>query len=277
LWSRSYFRTVPKHTESRAEHQCDAVALEKFISWVESRAAPTNVFFTPWGEALIRSRYQKAVQRLSHAANLEKVVVQTNGSWGLRWLEAVNLEKLALWITFHPSETGIAKFVSRVKELLTLGVRFSVGAVGIRENIGLLEQLRNALPPEIYLWINAFDRRGQDCYNPEMLERLSNIDPYFALNLERYKSRGQMCHAGRTVISVDGLGIARRCHFIETPIGSIYDPDFEEKLLPKPCTRAICDCHIGYVHLEKLGLYEVFADGILERIPRHWNQHLLSL
>jgi MoaA/NifB/PqqE/SkfB family radical SAM enzyme len=261
-----------KHTESRAEHQRDAVALEKFTSWVESRAASTNVFFTPWGEALVRSRYQKAVQRLSHSANLEKIVVQTNGSWGLRWLEAVNLEKLALWITFHPSETTLGKFVTRAKELLALGVRFSIGAVGIRENLGLLEQLRNAIPPEIYLWVNAFDRRGQDYYSPEMLERFTKLDPLFTLNLERYKSRGQICHAGHTVISVDGLGIARRCHFIETPIGSIYQPDFEEKLQPKACSRAFCDCHIGYVHLERLGLYDVFAGGILERIPRHWNE-----
>ena len=265
-----------KHTESKAEHMRDAAALEKFLTWVEARGTPTNVFFTPWGEALIRTRYQKAVQRLSNLAHLEKVVVQTNGSWGLRWLEQVNLEKLALWITFHPSETSLEKFATRAKELLRLGVRFSVGAVGIRENLLLFEQLREAIPPEIYLWINAFDRRGQNYYSPEALECLTKIDPYFTLNLERYKSRGQACSAGHTVISVDGFGMARRCHFIETPIGSIYTPDFEEKLKPKPCSRSFCDCHIGYVHLEKLGLQEVFAGGVLERIPSHWNENILT-
>jgi hypothetical protein len=29
----------------------------------------------------------------------------------------------------------------------------------------------------------------------------------------------------------------------------------------------VCDCHIGYVHLESLPLYDVFAGGVLERIP----------
>jgi hypothetical protein len=29
----------------------------------------------------------------------------------------------------------------------------------------------------------------------------------------------------------------------------------------------VCDCHIGYVHLETLPLYDVFAGGVLERIP----------
>jgi hypothetical protein len=29
----------------------------------------------------------------------------------------------------------------------------------------------------------------------------------------------------------------------------------------------VCDCHIGYVHLESLPLYDVFAGGVLERVP----------
>jgi MoaA/NifB/PqqE/SkfB family radical SAM enzyme len=262
-----------KHQETQAEHLRDRAALERFVQWLQARAAPTSVFFTPYGEALVRTRYQKAVQRLSHLPHLEKVVVQTNGSWGLHWLAGVNLQKLALWISFHPSETSVEQFVIRAMLLLERGVRFSVGAVGIRENLETLQRLRDQLPAQIYLWINAFDRRGRDYYSPETLERLIQIDPYFALNLERYPSRGQDCHAGDSVISVDGKGMARRCHFIETPIGNIYEPEFEQKLKPKPCTRGVCDCHIGYVHLEPLGLYHVFEGGILERIPKNWHIH----
>lgn len=36
---------------------------------------------------------------------------------------------------------------------------------------------------------------------------------------------------------------------------------------PRACPLAVCDCHIGYVHLESLPLYDVFAGGVLERIP----------
>ncbi len=262
-----------KHLETPAEHQRDAAALERFVQWVEARAAPTSVFFTPYGEALVRSRYQKAVQRLSRLPHLEKVVVQTNGSWGLDWLTGVNLQKLALWITFHPSETSIEKFVTRATLLLERGVRFSVGVVGIRENLEGIQNLRDQLPDSVYLWINAFDRRGRDYYTPDTLKRLIQIDPYFALNLERYPARGQDCHAGNSVISIDSYGIARRCHFIEMPIGNIYELEFEQQLKPKPCTRAVCDCHIGYVHLESLGLYDVFEGGILERIPKNWSIH----
>lgn len=39
--------------------------------------------------------------------------------------------------------------------------------------------------------------------------------------------------------------------------------------LLRPCSfpPVVCDCHIGYVHLETLPLYDVFAGGVLERIP----------
>jgi hypothetical protein len=261
-----------KHTESRAEHARDAVALERFVAWVTARGTPTRVMFTPYGEALTRSRYQRAVRTLSHLSHVEKVAVQTNGSWGTRWLDEVNLEKLGLWITFHPSEISIERFVQRCSRLLELGVRFSVGVVGLRENLETIETLRARLPESVYLWVNAFDRRGPGYYLPETLERLTAVDPLFPLNLHRYRSRGQACRAGHTTISVDGHGVARRCHFLDAPIGSIHDPEFETRLQPTPCTRGICDCHIGYVHLHRLepsGVdpYEVFGEGILERIP----------
>jgi hypothetical protein len=69
------------------------------------------------------------------------------------------------------------------------------------------------------------------------------------------------------VISVDGDGIMRRCHFIKEPIGCLYDADFAKALSPRTCTNATCGCHIGYVHLEELGLDRVYGDGLLERIP----------
>jgi hypothetical protein len=33
------------------------------------------------------------------------------------------------------------------------------------------------------------------------------------------------------------------------------------------CGNATCGCHIGYVHMDELKLYEVFGEGVLERIP----------
>jgi hypothetical protein len=65
---------------------------------------------------------------------------------------------------------------------------------------------------------------------------------------------------------VDGDGTMRRCHFIRAPIGNLYERGWEAALHPTPCTNETCGCHIGYVHMPELGLYDVFGDGVLERV-----------
>ena len=62
----------------------------------------------------------------------------------------------------------------------------------------------------------------------------------------------------------------RRCHFVPTRLGNLYDGSYLTALGPRPCENAFCDCHIGYVHLKRLSLDEVFGNGILERIPAEW-------
>jgi hypothetical protein len=105
------------------------------------------------------------------------------------------------------------------------------------------------------------------------------IEPLFPINNRRHPSLGRASRAGHSVTSVDGDGTMRRCHFIKTPIGNIYDPDFATILRERPCTNATCGCHIGYVHLDDLKLYDVFGDGILERISTQptWRRRTLPV
>lgn len=107
----------------------------------------------------------------------------------------------------------------------------------------------------LYLWINA------------VKAELPPIDLLYDLNTHPYPSLGKSCCAGESVISVDGEGTIRRCHFIKTAIGNIYDPAFEQALIERSCTNETCHCHIGYVHLDYLEFDKVFGSGILERIP----------
>jgi hypothetical protein len=68
------------------------------------------------------------------------------------------------------------------------------------------------------------------------------------------------------VISVDGDGTIRRCHFLAEKLGNLYEAGWEAALQPRTCPRTTCPCHIGYVHRKDLDLYSVFAGGVLERI-----------
>jgi MoaA/NifB/PqqE/SkfB family radical SAM enzyme len=254
-----------KHRETYEEHERDRRALERFLDWVTSRSQDQiAILFTPWGEALVRKRYQDAFVRLSALPQVTKVAIQTNLSCRLDWTERCDKSKIAFWTTYHPSQTTRERFLAKCRELIARDVRFSVGVVGLPEHMAEIEALRQELPQQVYLWINAYKRHP---YSAAELRHLSEIDPLFPLNTRHHPSLGHPCRAGHSVISVDGDGVVRRCHFIKTPIGNIYDADFEQCLTERLCTNNTCHCHIGYVHMPELRLDEVFGDGILERIP----------
>jgi MoaA/NifB/PqqE/SkfB family radical SAM enzyme len=257
-----------KRRESVAELAADRRALERFTDWVAGRTADTiSVLFTPWGEALVRRWYREALATLTRLPHVARAAVQTNLSCGLDWVEGCDRGKLALWATFHPTEVSRERFVAKCRELDRRGVRFSVGAVGLKEHRGEIEALRAELPPHVYLWVNAY-KRDPGYYTEDDVRRFEAIDALFRVNTVHHPSRGRSCRCGTSVVSVDGDGTVRRCHFIREPIGNIYEPGFERALYDRPCSNDTCGCHIGYVHLDYLGLYRVFGPGVLERIPQ---------
>ncbi|WP_367870549.1 STM4011 family radical SAM protein [Luteolibacter sp. Populi] len=256
-----------KKRNTPAELREDVLKLGRFVEWVEAQAPREfGVLFTPWGEALIHRAYREALLRLGEMPHVRRVAIQTNLACQLDWLGAAERGTVALWCTFHPTETSAAKFAAKIHRLRALGIRHSVGAVGVKEHLPVIEELRSLLPEDTYLWVNALKGKPR-YYGQEHIDFLSAIDPLFPINLRQHASRGKACSAGHTSFTVDGDGVARRCHFIETPIGNIHDPDFPSRLAPRPCSKVICGCHLGYVHLEELGLQQVFGDGLLERIP----------
>ena len=255
-----------KTKDDRQALAADRAALERFVAWALSRPYPLSLLFTPWGEALIRGYYRKALARLSQGAGIGTVAIQTNLSCPLDWLADCDLASLALWTTYHPGETDRARFLAKIHRLHALGARYSVGVVGLIAHLEEIEGLRRELPDAAYLWVNAY-KRTSDYYAEEEIERLLAVDPFFELNNRSYNSLGRACRAGESVISVMADGTVRRCHFLERPLGNIYDSDFESVLRPRPCAAETCRCHIGYSHLVDLDLPGLFGSGFLERRP----------
>lgn len=260
-----------KTKNTRAELEDDAHKLERFVGWIESHPQHHfHILFTPWGEALIRKPYQKAITTLSHLHNVQKVAIQTNISCATKWLDNVNKTKTALWTTYHPSEVTREAFIGKCKTLDSMNVRYSVGMVGFKELFDEIRQVRAELSPGVYLWVNAY-KREKDYYTQHDIEALQQIDHLFEYNIKYHPSKGRTCRAGDTVFSVDGDGNMFRCHFIKNCIGNIYEENFERNLSLRACTNDTCGCHIGYVHMNDLGLYDTFREGVLERIPFQYN------
>jgi sulfatase maturation enzyme AslB (radical SAM superfamily) len=259
-----------KKVESNEALAGDRASLERFLDWIRARPATDrlSIFFTPWGEALVRHWYRDALVELSHLPSITKAAVQTNLSMSIDFIDRAVPEKIGIWATYHPEWADRRRFVEKVIELHRRGVRVSAGVVGFRRFADEIRRIRDELPSAIYLWINAPKRYER--LEEHEVRRFEAIDPHFRTNTIAHESLGARCFGGESVIAVDGDGTMRRCHFIESPIGNLYDPDFARALMPRACTNDTCGCHIGYVHLEKLGLYGIYGEGVLERVPsRH--------
>ncbi|MFJ5933126.1 STM4011 family radical SAM protein [Streptomyces sp. NPDC093071] len=254
-----------KRRDSRERLRADREALERFTGWAAAQTGDRlRILFTPWGEGLVRSWYRRALVDLSRLPHVERVAIQTNLSCRTDWLAEVDPEAVALWCTYHPGQTPYERFLAKCHDLAGRGVRFSVGVVGLPEHREHARRLRDALPPHVYLWVNAAEGHA---YTDEEADGWTELDPLFPYSRHPHRSAGLPCRTGESVISVDGGGTVRRCHFVKAELGNLYDGSYRAALRPRACPLAVCDCHIGYVHLETLPLYDVFAGGVLERIP----------
>jgi hypothetical protein len=257
-----------KRRDAPEQLRADRAALERFTGWAAAQHGDTlSVLFTPWGEGLVRSWYRRALVELSRLPHVRRVAIQTNLSCRTDWLAEADTDTVALWVTYHPGQVTPARFLARIRELTALGVRHSVGVVGEPAHLDAARRLREELPDTTYLWVNAADGRR---YDDTEAAAWTALDPLFGWSREPHPSGGRPCRTGESVISVDGDGTVRRCHFVRPPLGNLYDGSYRAHLAPRPCPLPVCDCHIGYVHLESLPLYDVFAGGVLERIPHGW-------
>ncbi|MET7418403.1 STM4011 family radical SAM protein [Dactylosporangium sp. NPDC005555] len=241
----------------------DRKALERFVGWVAAHPGePIEVLFTPWGEGLTRTWYRDALIRLSHLPHVGRAAIQTNLAGRLGWVAGADPDTLALWCTYHPGQVARDRFLAQLAVLRRHGIRHSVGVVGLPEHLAEAVALRETLPPDVYLWVNAADGHT---YAPEEEAAWTGVDPLFGYSVRPHPSRGAACRTGDEVISVLGDGTVRRCHFVPDRLGNLYDGTWQRTR--EPCPKGECDCHIGYVHLRTLPLYDVFAGGILERVP----------
>ncbi len=255
-----------KRRDSPVQLRADRAALVRFTDWVADNpyGDRLSVLFTPWGEGLTRSWYRQALVRLSRLSHVDRVAIQTNLAGRLGWLAGADPSRLALWATYHPGQVDRHRFLAACATVRGYGVRHSVGMVGLPEHHAEAVAMRAALPPDTYLWINAAEGLDVD---PAAEARWTSIDPLFGFSARPHPSAGHPCWAGETALSVAGDGTVRRCHFLPEPLGNLYDGSFRAALGPRVCSTRECDCHIGYVHLKRLGLHEIFAGGVAERIP----------
>lgn len=244
----------------------DKHATQQFIEWIEHLNEDAHLMITPWGEAATYSYYQDALIKLSKMPNIKTAAIQTNLSGSLDWVKNANTKTLALWTTWHPEQVSYDSFYTRLKTLSDFGIRYSVGIVALPKYLEEAKKLRDNLPPNVYLWLNAA-KEQEIVYDKPLIDIIHAIDPLFELNLADYRSLNVSCQTGRTSILVDGYGNVQRCHAVKSFMGNIYKNDIDEILYKgdHPCINTVCDCYVCQIHFKPELFKKHFIGNVIWR------------
>jgi MoaA/NifB/PqqE/SkfB family radical SAM enzyme len=251
----------------------DEARLGRILDRVAELPDRVEFFITPKAEYLVLPYWRRAIGRLLALPQVDRVTVQTNLSFDLaEFLGGIDARKLALWATYHPTETtgaDLDRLYEKWDLLRRQGIPFSVGIVGTRENLPDLQRLRLRLPPEVYLWVNAYQREP-NYYTADELEEIREIDPHFDLNNQNYPSLGRPCTAGQRAVYLDDEGDLRRCFFVGAVLGNLFQDGWRTLDSPAPCPRTGCHCYVGHMHIVELDFRSLYGRDLAVRIPAAW-------
>ncbi len=263
------WNATAKRVPAEAFHD-DEARLLRVVRRVAELPDSVEFFITPKAEYLVLPYWRAAVGDLLALPQVRRVTVQTNLSFDLaEFLDAVDASKLALWTTYHPTEVPadeLRALHAKWRLLRERRVPFSVGVVGTRENLPHARRLRRDLDPDVYLWVNAYQREP-NYYTSEELFEVRSIDPYFDLNNQQFPSLGRPCHAGQLAVYLDDEGDLRRCIFVGDVIGNLFRDGWRRHDEPRPCPRPTCHCYVGHMHIVELGFRSIYGENLAVRIP----------
>ncbi len=240
-----------KNKESQMQIKKDKEALARFINYIENLQNEVSIMITPYGEAMYYQYYEEAVAYLTTINNVVNVGIQTNLSFDInKFIEIINSVngekgKIRLWCSYHPTMVTQEKFIKQCEKLRENNILYSVGCVGVPEEINNLTSLRKKLPIDTYMWVNRQDglRRA---YTNEEKYRLLKIDPLFISQINYNKKNLSECTAGIKSIFIEASGDYYPCHISHKKMGSIYI----DGNTTRECLAKRCDCYLAYVNTQ---------------------------
>ena len=249
----------------------DEQAWNRFITAIEQwKGGPLQLFIIPYGEALIHRYYRKGIIHLAALPQVAGISCQTNLSFSAdEWLDEFSatptlISKIKIWASFHPEMTSVESFVRRLHTLYNAGIQVCAGAVGNPMAKSVLGDLRNALLPDIYLFINAM----QGLKSPLSVEDIrffTQLDNLFEYDLKNASAQWTICSGGRSSCFIDWKGDIFACPRSQVKIGNLYQNQILDLLLP--CRRKVCDCYIAFSNLTNHPLHRIMGAGAFWRIP----------
>ncbi len=263
---RCHYCPFSKNPKSERQLVKDRAALERFCRETE-QYEDIGVMFLPYGEALIHDYYLQQIARLTRRSGVQFVACQTNLSFNIDHLSEyeIDVSKLKLWCSFHPTQTSVTDFVRQCEKLAQHNISFCVGAVGDTEALPVIRELRARLDPSVYLWINDMDGKPEP-YSREIVQAFTDIDPLFELELSYLPADTDKCRAGQDSFFINENGDVFACNISREPMGNIYRQSLA-RMNVRGCKARACSCYLAYSNRKDLNRLEVFGPNRTFRIP----------
>lgn len=252
-----------------ADAQADERAWQRFVQAIDGRTAPVGIFLIPYGEALTHRYYREGIAHLSALPQVTGVGCQTNLSFPAgQWLAELERAgavpaKIRVWASFHPEMTTVHRFADQLHRLHRAGLQVCAGAVAHPANRTLLQDLRDTLSPDIYLFINAMQGLKRK-YTEEETRFFARLDNLFTYDLANAPAEWDDCLGRTTSCYVDWKGDLRACPRSRTVLGNLYT---RTTLDERPCPRTCCDCYIAFSNLASHPVRRMLGEGTLWRVP----------
>ena len=255
----------------------DKQAWNRFITAIEQwKGESLQLFIIPYGEALIHRYYREGIMQLAALPQVAGISCQTNLSFPAdEWLDELRATpalrgKIKIWASFHPEMTSVEKFVRQLHTLHNAAIQVCAGAVGNPSVKNTLADLRDALMPDIYLFINAMQGLKSPL-SDEDIRFFTQLDNLFKYDLRNAPAQWENCSGGRSACFIDWKGDIFACPRSKVKIGNLYQSQKtgqNQKLdTSLPCQRKVCDCYIAFSNLTNHPLHDILGKGTFWRIP----------
>lgn len=252
--------------------------LHRILGWIAKLPYAVGLRLQTIGEPFVSDEFLAAASHMTQEPNIRFVELVTNGSLltgrlgKMRDEHNADVAKLALWITFHHTQTTIARLLENALAAKQQGAFVVVNALLFPDQLELVRELHaqceaHGLPTNVDLGQDFNDAYG----GHELIPLAADVGRYRSQSLitnARMASlsvvaaaspKGLNCSAGHDYIFIDPAGavfpcFAYRRYVCDSQLGSSLDPDFIPRLRAeryRPCAvDKGCTCKEDFLHLQ---------------------------
>lgn len=250
----------------------------RILEWIAKIPFSVGLRLQTVGEPFVSEEFLAAAARMSREKNIRFVELVTNGSLLTSRLprmiaeHGVDLSKLSLWITFHPTEISVRQLVDNAAYAQRRGASVIVNALLFPDTIERIAELHqlcaaNELVTNVDLGQDFNDAYAGFPFIPLMQDEqllnstvlIENRNMAMVSVIAAAAPKGLNCSAGHDYIFIGRGGNVYPClgylrYLPNSKLGSALDPSFVPSMRAQtyaPCGVATgCTCKEDFLHLE---------------------------